>query len=626
MAGATMASVLPRQAPVRPRVISPQTGETLLLENAIKVLVAGGTRRVVHLLGSPGSGKTTALQHLAAVLPAETPVCLIDDAQLSAPAEPDCLIVQAVSSVSVKSGVPVYRLVPWGKDDLIEYLLALHPQQCASVMARLQIPDYSIIGGVPELWRIVLDEMAHDLSLLKASEALKRYLESQSPDPRLMERASYSCLGVLLSATFGYEAAMGSLSTESFTPELARVLRHDAVRLLLAAERVATDLREEAGCEYLEKRLSRALVQAIAAEVAGDRKVLQHLTTLLSGPHRLQPMLASLLHAADAAWVPAPGSLVVLTGAYLQRASWAGVQLPNVSLRDSNLNHADLTAARLDDAEAIRANCCHARLTGASLKRFRASDADLAGVNLESAEAEESCWDGADLRNANLRAAALTRASFRRANLTEAVLTGSNLVHAAFVDAELADADFSGANLNGACLSKLRLWHAIFAGASFWGSNLSGCDMEGMELPGVDCHEANLRGALLTGAVLSDGDFSGACLCETGLGDVNLERACLRNADLRRATFHMGSSRSGLLFTPIASEGTRTGFYTDDANEQNFKAPEEIRKANLRGADLRGARIDEVDFYLVDLREALYDADQERHFRRCRAILEDRAR
>ena len=109
-----------------------------------------------------------------------------------------------------------------------------------------------------------------------------------------------------------------------------------------------------------------------------------------------------------------------------------------------------------------------------------------------------------------------------------------------------------------------------------------------------------------------------------GLADVQWEGVILREADLRGATFHMGSSRSGLLFTPIASEGTRTGFYTDDYEEQHFKSPEEIRKANLCGADLRGARIDDVDFYLVDLRGGIYDADQGQHFSRCGAILEDR--
>ena len=87
----------------------------------------------------------------------------------------------------------------------------------------------------------------------------------------------------------------------------------------------------------------------------------------------------------------------------------------------------------------------------------------------------------------------------------------------------------------------------------------------------------------------------------------------------------MGSSRSGLVGSPYPCHGSRTGFYTDDYDAQPFKAPEEIRKANLRGADLRGARIENVDFYLVDLRDALYDAHQAVHLRRCDAILHHRA-
>ena len=98
------------------------------------------------------------------------------------------------------------------------------------------------------------------------------------------------------------------------------------------------------------------------------------------------------------------------------------------------------------------------------------------------------------------------------------------------------------------------------------------------------------------------GDLSAARLCNAGLGDVDWPGVCLRGSDLRQATFHMGSSRSGLVDSTIASEGSRTGFYTDDYSEQDFKSPEEIRKANLCRADLRGALIDGVDFYLVDLR------------------------
>jgi hypothetical protein len=45
------------------------------------------------------------------------------------------------------------------------------------------------------------------------------------------------------------------------------------------------------------------------------------------------------------------------------------------------------------------------------------------------------------------------------------------------------------------------------------------------------------------------------------------------------------------------------------------------RKPNLRGADLRKALIFQSDFYLVDVREALYTPDQEQHLRSCGAIL-----
>src|SRR5262249_19204618 len=136
-----------------------------------------------------------------------------------------------------------------------------------------------------------------------------------------------------------------------------------------------------------------------------------------------------------------------------------------------------------------------------------------------------------------------------------------------------------------------------------------------------DFQGARLRRALLTGSRMPGANFRGACLQEAGLAEVDWEGACLAEADLSHASFHLGSSRSGLVHSPIPCEGSRTGFYTDDTNEQAYKPPEEIRKANLCGADLRGARVEDVDFYLVDLRGAHFDAQQAEHFRRCGAIL-----
>ena len=120
-------------------------------------------------------------------------------------------------------------------------------------------------------------------------------------------------------------------------------------------------------------------------------------------------------------------------------------------------------------------------------------------------------------------------------------------------------------------------------------------------------------------------DFQWADLRGAGLAGVEWERADLRHADLREASSFLGSSRSGLVGSPLACEGSRTGFYTDDFDEQTFKSPEEIRKANLRGADLRGAKIDRVDFYLVDLRKAKYTRKQAEHLQRCGAILSKRS-
>lgn len=605
----------PKRAPVKPRVFTRDTGEAIPLEDEIQALLAAGGHRVVNVLGS-GEDVSEALRHLAAVLPAGSPVRLSAEAKLRA-----CLLVGTAPTPGAEPAVLNYRLAPWTHDDLIEYLLAVHRDRCASAISRVQKSDHDRLRGIPDLWKLVLDQLADDPSIPDVRGALGRYLRGHLSDTDLIERARSVCLNMLTTPSAEAPSTDETLAAAGFTGDVVRALRHAPVQLVLATERAVADLQTPNDCDFLALRLPRALVQAVAADIAGDDRALRHLRDLLAGPTWSHAMAASLLHAASPGWMPQPGRLAVLAGAYLEHAAWFGVELPGCDLSDADLSDSDFRWAKLENAVATRAFMRRARLANANLEGFRAVEAALTGADLASVRGTKSCWDDACLEDANFEDAVLDGATFRGTNCKATTFAGATLVGATFADADLTDANFAGADLRGARLEKLCLREADFAGACFTEANLSGSDLEEMELSGVDFRCANLRGALLTGARVSDADLRGACLREAGLGDVNLERAQLNGADLRGATFHLGSTRSGLLFTPIASEGTRTGFYTDDADEQTFKAPEEIRKANLCGADLRGARIEGVDFYLVDLRGAKYDREQELHFRRCRAIL-----
>src|SRR5881227_3739316 len=99
--------MIPQRAPVRPRVLA-QSGEALLLEEEILSLVEGGARGLVQLVGSTGSGKTTALQHLAAVLPADARVVYVDHFAALGHVPMSHLVVYATAVALKRRSVPVY--------------------------------------------------------------------------------------------------------------------------------------------------------------------------------------------------------------------------------------------------------------------------------------------------------------------------------------------------------------------------------------------------------------------------------------------------------------------------------------------------------------------------------------
>jgi uncharacterized protein YjbI with pentapeptide repeats len=517
--------------------------------------------------------------------------------------------------------VATYDLAGWDRDDLVEYLLAVHAKQCAAVMSRLSPIDYRLFQGVPELWRLVLDRLAADDSLPDGRTAFHSYLQDLLADTDLIERARSACLTAVCTPGTA-PAGLETLARPGFAAELMRILRHPAAHLMLAAERIASDLHGDADCDFLAHQLPKNLVLAAAGLIREDASALDHLRTLLAGPCWSHAMSASLLHAARIGWVPGGEPSPVLARAYLSAAVWPCVQLTGADLTETDLSSADLACVNLSNAVAIGANFRGTNFTGAVLVGLGGDHAEFTAAKLNEVYAERAFFASANLEGAYLERADLRNASFTDANLTRASFFGSNLTKACFLGARIEGARFCDVDLSEAELSGLSFHEALGGECRFTRTQLDKCDLEGTFLYKADFEGANLEGTLLTATWMPEANFRNANLRDTGLADVEWEGADLRGADLTGASFHLGSTRSGLVGSPISCEGSRTGFYTDEYEEQRFKEPEEIRKANLCGADLRGARIDAVDFYLVDLRGALLDPEQEEHVRRCRAILE----
>ena len=601
-------------------------GEALPVEDRVRSLLRRGVRGLVTVSGPPGSGKTTALRHLAAVLPAGAAVGLCDEVPNRAAwrdvdeAAKSHLVICTARPDGASSSVARLTMAPWGNDDVIEYLLARHPQHCRAVMRRVQssAAAHLSLDGSPELWRLVLDAMAADASIADVSAALRRCLGPALSDPKMT--AGALCLAALRDPNLGDAAKVFA----ELAPPVRRLVGLRPVQVALASELIVRDLCDGVNGTDLEGDLPHDLVLETARLAAHWPAAVDELAALVgSRKRRVHPMAASVLLAARPDWRPGGARVPTLKGAYVAGAHWAGVDLHGSQMAGAHLDHADLSVADLHDACVTGADLRRATLRGACLAGVRAASVVLAGADLAGADVTKAKLENADLRGADLRAAELKGVDLTGADLAGACLANANLREAILDGTRLAGADLAGADLSCAFLQGLDLSDVNLPGASFSCAHFTTCEMEGISLPNANFAGAQLKGCYLTGASMARANFRQADLRNAGLADVDWEEVDLREADLRGASFHLGSTRSGLVGSATPGEGSRTGFYTDDFQDRDFKNPDEIRKANLRGADLRGARMAGVDFYLVDVRGARYTAAQAEHLRRCGAIMDD---
>ncbi len=568
-----------------------------------------------------GEGADSALSHLAyhfAMEVADGRLRLDDE---SFPPHANDAIVTVRTRRDVQCDA-VRRLAPWCRDDFIEYLLALHPSQCASVMDRLKSSMVRglFAGGSPSVWQMVLDRMAGDETLDDVERTVLDELHqrinnsslSNAIADRLIFPASSGDIGV-----FGHPGSdepddLGTLFSRSHSP-VRQYFFHQDVCGAFATQRFVNRLETddvEQVCCLLSARIPWHKLSQLSRKISDRPEVLSKLQTLFDWNRLyITANCASLLVACSPNWIPTGEHLQLCHGNF-QRVVWPKIDLTDADLRESCFSEADLRESSLTDAYMEATNFSGANLQGADFKQTDQlishkthSRTIFAGANLSRADLSRCHFRSADFCGAMMEMAVVQKAWFEQTSFVDADLSGADFTDSAFNHVDLKDA----------ILDRCRFVN-LDAGYAL--------NLEDLRAENVDFTGAKLCGSKWTESTLNNCKFCGADLTNARMAYIDWDSCDLRGADLRGCTFLMGSTRCGLVGSPYPSHGTRTGFYTDDYDDQHFKPPEAIRKASLVNSDLRDANIQNVDFYLVDLRGAKFDSKQKQQLITTGAILD----
>ncbi len=162
---------------IAPRVVDRDRGGSVPLVDRIQGLMQA---KRLPLVALSGDGRTTALRFVADyfaddIANGRLALAIVDEDFLLGDFSQRSLIL---TSSPIPKPQQTLTLAPWGADEFIEYLLANHPVQCASVMQRLGHSDMNFAGGSPCVWRHVLDAMALDSNMKDPREIAARHVRS----------------------------------------------------------------------------------------------------------------------------------------------------------------------------------------------------------------------------------------------------------------------------------------------------------------------------------------------------------------------------------------------------------------------------------------------------------------
>ncbi len=601
---------------VTPRAASPISGEFLPLSDLVSDFIYDSAVRSIRLVGQ---GKSSALSHLAAEF-AETPGVRFLDGEKPTNLDDWALTVFAFGD-EFKPDVEL-KIASWAQDEVIEYLMAKDRNSCKSVMKRLtESGDLWLANRSPLALSIVLEEMIKCDRIRSVEEAILQYSDSLDLTDSQRSKISYLTIQYL----FDNETLASVLF--QMVPQIVgrptiNFLCIQPIRYAIAKRAIIRSLQTRQTPKAMNQSWPYAFVRIIADGIRDNVEVNNFLNLLANkSDFRGVANAVSLLVCNDPNWQPSRKRRLSLDNAQVSGANWKNVSAEKSSMVRINLSNANLQKVNLAKSVMTSGDFSCADLTGAQLKKIHAARADFSDATMRNVFAHSASFRKSNFENAIAEFADFSSAVFKGANLKRANFSNSKLTLVDFLECDLTDVNFSNANLQNATLDRLDLRTVDFEGANLVKCAMSKCDMEGMQINDVVFDQSWLNDTILTGTRFRNVSLSGCRFHNSKLADVDWEGCDLRGAYFVNTHFLMGSTRCGKVNSPFPSHGTRTGFYTDEYDEQYFKRPEEIRKANLCDCDLTGARVTKSDFYLVDLRGAIYDDKQREHFQRCGAIM-----
>src|SRR5262249_23235431 len=143
----------------------------------------------------------------------------------------------------------------------------------------------SQLSGLASLWRVVLDRMADDEQLSDVSSALRRDVALRLADPAVLAAARLWCfVAVCHPQRASRMVAPGEC--QGIGAEACRLVGHNRVKTLLAADHVCHALPTEEGISVLAELFPKSLVREVAALVRGDSNIGLRLEHVLVGSQR----------------------------------------------------------------------------------------------------------------------------------------------------------------------------------------------------------------------------------------------------------------------------------------------------------------------------------------------------